>query len=375
MAVLGSAVCTGCWGTYRSVHALEAHPVEVASTRGIEQPVLSGQALPIHQGRVPRGWAPGWSLGGAIVGIDRWRASRRAEGDLERSSFLPLTARLYLGSWYVAGKTSGFIQEGGMMYSTRSVDVEDVLYQVGTLGAQVTVAPLAVSSRSGGRETDEAYDPWGEAGVFARLNVPDGLIGLGVGGFAGTRAGFSGGFDGLVARIELAVGGMGGPGMSVEALSPEERAELEREEEEDRLSEAERAARDEEARCDGGDLDACSELASRLNSGDTVARALALWTRACEAGHGTSCWWLGEQYKYDDQARAIPYFRRACQLRESLGCEELLRQLENACSRAIPDACLEMADALERGAYGARRDPTTAAQYRARARAMQGGEP
>jgi uncharacterized protein len=89
------------------------------------------------------------------------------------------------------------------------------------------------------------------------------------------------------------------------------------------------------ARCDRGDVPACTELGSRYRLGTggaalDFARALAVWTRACDAGGGVvpACSDLAELYLggrgvAQDHHRAVALLRTACAGGEPSACSFL----------------------------------------------------
>ena len=84
--------------------------------------------------------------------------------------------------------------------------------------------------------------------------------------------------------------------------------------------------------CEGGDVAACAQLATRLEAGRyvlrDVPRAAALFTRSCEGGVGDGCASLGRLHERGtgvkrDSARAAALFRQGCEQGGLVGCTRL----------------------------------------------------
>ncbi len=127
-----------------------------------------------------------------------------------------------------------------------------------------------------------------------------------------------------------------------------------------------------QVRCKQGDLPSCSMLGVALELGVGVAadraRALVLYSRACEGGNMRACANQGALMMADAHplapAGALRLLHTACEAAQGRACAALGRAfvdgrlgsprtgaplLARACGKGEPGACVELADLVERG--------------------------
>jgi TPR repeat protein len=89
--------------------------------------------------------------------------------------------------------------------------------------------------------------------------------------------------------------------------------------------------------CDGGYLSACYSLAVSTFDSDR-ASAEPLIARVCESGDGSACTWYAAALQSEPK-RALPLYQKACDLGDSIGCEALGTFFKNGFGTA-PDPAL-----------------------------------
>ena len=84
--------------------------------------------------------------------------------------------------------------------------------------------------------------------------------------------------------------------------------------------------------CDGGDVNACIQLASQLAAGQGVAKnavaAAGLYRKACDVGNMNGCLGLGWTYQSGqgvakDASQAASIYRKVCDAGSAFGCTNL----------------------------------------------------
>ena len=227
-ALVGAA---GCASMYGSAHWVEYRPIahaergEDGSATATGIPGGGVAVLPVQFGRVRKGWRPGVSGGGHLVGVEEAPDHPTVGVDATRLDLGVATTRLYLAS----------------LWREREVAVHDYSYvdstpytyylQTATAGLQLSGSAMSllfydpcassipdiasVECPGGESESPSRWEAWGEAGGFVRVSYP-GLRGSAtIGFFGGGRLGTETGWE-TIARVELAfMIGVSAPGYRV----------------------------------------------------------------------------------------------------------------------------------------------------------------
>lgn len=95
------------------------------------------------------------------------------------------------------------------------------------------------------------------------------------------------------------------------------------------------------------------------------AKSVATLDGECSRGGPASCQALGEMYLAgsgvaQDKEKAAQYFERACEGRESKGCDKARQMYEEACEKGSPVGCSYLGRMYVDG-FGVARDPAKAA--------------